>query len=220
MSQTPLTQTRLATVVVHVESLGMGCPFSIRAAHAPVPVPLVGLLHHWPVQSPSIVQPVPHAPVEELQIAPAACPLQSLFALHMPQAPVFLQYGFSVGHVEVPDWPLSVVHPAQTLLLASHSGVVLVHALLFPLVHWTHVYTDILQTGGAPNDAQSPSLAHPVPPAGTHSWELAPQVAFTQSLPLAQGPEPSEYLQTPLLHCWFPRQSMSPVHPAPQAPVT
>ena len=77
--------------------------------------------HHCDaLQSASVVQTLPHAPVVRLQMVPAR-PAQSALLVHFAQAPAAVQYGWLVvGHGRAPAAPKSTVHVAQAL--PEHTG--------------------------------------------------------------------------------------------------
>jgi hypothetical protein len=108
-----------------------------------------------PPQSESCVQPGPHTPVVMLQMGPAGSVVQSELVSHLPQlpmvGPLVKQCGalcWAQGSLVVA--PRSPSQGTQVELVASHTGVPAVHALVFVALHWTQVFVVVLQAGLAP----------------------------------------------------------------------
>ncbi len=86
-SHTPDTHTRAPFATVQSPAMGAvdgsGWPFSVFAVHTPAAHHCVAVL-----QSPSPAHVVPHAPLTGLHCEPPGWPMQSLFVVHLPHAPV------------------------------------------------------------------------------------------------------------------------------------
>lgn len=113
---------------------------AIFAAHVPAPLAAVGLSHHLPGQSTSVVHCDPHAPEPGLHTVPACeAPVHWPFDVQRPHEPSPAQKGLAlVGQGLAPVTPLSTVHPTQTCVVVLQMGLVPVHAAVLVLVQATH----------------------------------------------------------------------------------
>jgi len=95
--------------------------------------------HQSPVgQSVSSLQALPQAPLVVSQNAPPwLVPEQLALVVHVPHAPVVVQYGAVVpGHAAVAVVPSSPLHATHVFDVASHTGEAPEHVLL--VLHATH----------------------------------------------------------------------------------
>jgi hypothetical protein len=130
VSQVALSQTREPLPGEQLPEMGAlagsGWPLGILGTQVPIPAMPEGLSHQRAPQSPSVVQPVPQAPLAPLQMGPACTPMVQLALFwQRPHEPSATQKGAAVsGQARIVIAPLSPVQPRHCDRAASHTGVV------------------------------------------------------------------------------------------------